>query len=48
VFRIVLEVEDNSIDAIKWRQFMMVMVKKALADLGIGGKTSSGYGRMKP
>jgi len=47
VFRVVLEVEDNSTDAIKWRLFTMKMVKKALADLGIGGKTSSGYGRMQ-
>jgi len=45
-FHIVLEVEEDSADANSWRDFTMETVKAALSELGIGGKTSSGYGRM--
>jgi CRISPR-associated protein Cmr6 len=46
-FRIVLEVDEDSADALKWRDFTLDIVKAALGDLGVGGKTSSGYGRLK-
>ncbi len=34
-------------DALEWREIALTILEKALADEGIGAKTSSGYGRMR-
>lgn len=38
--------EPDKLQAEKWTQLAMDLLKEALADWGAGGKTSSGYGRL--
>lgn len=45
-FHFVLECEDLSDPGLKWLSLAAGVLKSALADWGVGGKTSSGYGRL--
>jgi CRISPR-associated protein Cmr6 len=40
-FRVAVSCENND-----WADFTLTLLKSALKDWGVGGKTSSGYGRM--
>lgn len=46
-FEIVLECDDPSPNGQAWLKIACELLGKALKEWGIGGKTSSGYGRMK-
>ena len=45
-FHVALSCEDNSETGQEWLALAMAILKQALVGWGIGGKTSSGYGRM--
>lgn len=46
-FEIVLECDDPSEKGKAWLELACKLLESALSEWGIGGKTSSGYGRMK-
>lgn len=46
-FHVTLSCEDRSEAGAKWAKLAFEITKEALENWGIGGKTASGYGRMK-
>ena len=46
-FSLAISCEDTGENGLEWAKLAFQLIREALEDRGIGGKTSSGYGRMK-
>ncbi|MBZ5495742.1 MAG: type III-B CRISPR module RAMP protein Cmr6 [Acidobacteriia bacterium] len=47
-FHFAVAADVDSEDGLKWAQLALDLLQEALANWGVGGKTSSGYGRLRP
>ncbi len=47
-FRVVVECDVPGPEGARWSAFALQLLEEALKTSGVGGKTSSGYGRLKP